>query len=237
MNPRVLLALALLLVTGLASAQSKQASRLRGAFPSNATDVVHHDRGNAPPNDNCADAQTMTITPDCASPTAGNNADATQDGLGAACDDPGTYLDVWYNFNSSAEDTVAITLTPGAGMTDWSYSLFDGCAGNVLSCHVIPATAVIEPIVPGTDYWIRVWSNTTYGTGGEFTLCINPAENIVLPPNDDCSGAVIQSLTIGTPAVFNGDNTGAQDFEGLGGPTVWPSPSFWPLSAMKFERR
>lgn len=221
MNSRVLLASVLLLATGLASAQNKPASRLRGAFAPYAAHALNHDRGNAPPNDNCADAQTMTITQDCASPVTGNNADAAQDSGVAACDDPGTYLDVWYHFSSGAEDTVAITLTPGAGMTDWSYSLFDGCAGNELSCHVLPAMGVIEPIVPSTDYWIRVWSNTTFGTGGEFTLCINPAENIVLPPNDDCSGAVIQSLTIGTQAVFNGDNTGAQDFEGLGGATVW----------------
>ncbi|HEX2618464.1 MAG TPA: hypothetical protein VHL57_13040, partial [Flavobacteriales bacterium] len=60
-----------------------------------------------PANDNCANAQTLTVHPDgeCdLNATAGDNSSATQSIDGPSCDDvtTGIFADVWYTFNSGA---------------------------------------------------------------------------------------------------------------------------------------
>ncbi|MFN8409078.1 MAG: T9SS type A sorting domain-containing protein [Flavobacteriales bacterium] len=185
--------------------------------------AAHHpDRGNAPANDDCANAEAITVTTDCASPVSGNNAEATQDGGIPSCDNTGTWLDVWYTFNSGAADTVTITLTPGAGMTDRVLAVYDACGGDELLCAIAPPGPIALDVEPGVDYWIRVHSNTDYGVGGDFTLCVTVGNTTPAPPvNDLCSGAIEQALSIGGTITFNGDNTGATDSEGLGYTSAW----------------
>lgn len=183
----------------------------------------NRDRGNAPANDDCANAQPITVTADCSAPIAGDNADATNDGPDVSCDDPGAdLLDVWYTFNSGSEDTVAITLTPGQDMEDWAFALYDGCGGAEVACVIVPFAALNVAVPPNTDYWLRVYSNTTYGVGGGFTVCLTGPVGVATPPaNDECTGAVTQSLAIGSSVTFQGDNTGATDTEALGQGSVW----------------
>lgn len=186
--------------------------------------AAHHpDRGNAPANDDCANAEAITVAVDCTTPTAGNNADATNDGVDVSCDDPGAdLLDVWYTFNSGAEDTVAITLTPGPDMEDWAFALYDGCGGAEVACVIVPFAAMNVAVPPNTDYWLRVYSNPTYGVGGAFTVCVTGPVAVAPPPaNDECTGAVPQALSIGNTVTFQGDNTGATDTEALGQGSAW----------------
>ncbi|MEO8588410.1 MAG: T9SS type A sorting domain-containing protein [Flavobacteriales bacterium] len=223
MKTRILLVCALLLTTCLVSAQSKRASRSPFlAFP-RAAHEAGIERGTAPPNDNCADAQLLTVTSDCSAPIAGNNAEATTDGVDNLCDDPGAdLLDVWYTFNSSTEDTVAITLANGPDMEDWAFVLYDGCAGTEVYCVIVPFSALNVPVSPDTDYWLRVYSNPTYGVGGSFTICVSTPVAVIPPPtNDECSGAVPQAVAIGNTVTFQGDNSGATDTEGLGQGSAW----------------
>lgn len=180
-------------------------------------------RGNAPANDDCANAEAITVAAECTAPVAGDNSDATNDGADVSCDDPGAdLLDVWYTFNSGTEDTVAITLTPGPDMEDWAFALYDGCGGTELFCAIVPFAPLNVPVSPNTDFWLRIYSNPTYGVGGAFTFCVT-VPVVVLPPpaNDECTGAVPQSLVVGSMVTFQGDNTGATDTEALGQGSAW----------------
>ncbi len=185
--------------------------------------LQHEARGSAPANDDCANAQAIIVTADCTSPITANNADATQDGpIVPICDDSGTYLDVWYTFNSGPEDSVAITLAPGAGMTDWAFVLYDACGGTQLYCQVVPSTPVHIEVQTSTDYWLRVYSNLDYGVGGDFTLCVStPVAGAAPPANDLCTNVTPAPLAVGATVSFTGDNTGATDSEALGTPSTW----------------
>ncbi|HRF80250.1 MAG TPA: hypothetical protein PL070_09190, partial [Flavobacteriales bacterium] len=87
---------------------------------------------------------------------------------------------------------------------------------------VAPVSAQEVEVTADTDYWIRVYSNLTYGVGGEFTLCVSSATvTTPTPPNDLCADAVPQVVALGSSVSFNGDNTGATDSEGIGYNSAW----------------
>lgn len=188
-------------------------------------DRPHHDgaRGNAPANDDCANAEAITVGVDCTTLISGDNTDATLDGPDTNCEDPGAnVLDVWYTVNSGSESFLSIDLVPAdPDVQDWAFAVYTSCGGGEVTCVVTPGVPQNVPVTTGTDYWIRVWSNPDYGTGGPFTLCVTPGENVPVPPNDLCADAVVQSLAIGGSVVVNGTNAGALNNENEAVPCVW----------------
>jgi len=223
MKTRILPAIALLLLAQLVIGQERQRSRSPYLLHASMPHVRDAARGSAPPNDECANAEAINVTADCTASIAGNNAEATNDGADVSCDDPGAdLLDVWYAFNSGSDDTVAITLTPGPDMEDWAFALYDGCAGTELACAIVPFAPLNVAVALNTDYWLRVYSNSTYGVGGSFTVCVTGPVAVIPPPaNDECAGAVPQSVPVGSTVTFQGDNTGATDTEALGLGSAW----------------
>lgn len=223
MKQILLLLTVLLFAAHSGFAQSKQ--RVRSPYFHNtaAAHPSNGDRGNAPANDDCGNALSIVVLADCATPINGDNSAATNDGPDASCDDPGADLrDVWYTFNSGAEDTVAISLVPGPGMTDFAFVLYDGCGGNEVFCQVLPPGPMNVPVSPGTDYVLRVHSNPFYGDPGPFTICVTlPVAVAPPPPNDLCSAVSPAPLTVGNSVTFMGDNTGATDTEGFGTGSAW----------------
>ncbi|MBP7515175.1 MAG: T9SS type A sorting domain-containing protein [Flavobacteriales bacterium] len=154
--------------------------------------------GGAPANDDCTAPETLTVGEDCASPTPGDNTNATQSEAGPTCDDASTgiWADVWYTFNSGSNTSVDVDLVPGETMTDNVLVVLDACAGTELLCYVLPPAAQSVEVTENTDYIVRVYSNTQYGDPGPFTICVSatppppPA-----PANDDCAAAI--ALTTG----------------------------------------
>ncbi|MEO8067046.1 MAG: T9SS type A sorting domain-containing protein [Flavobacteriales bacterium] len=204
------------------SAQKTSTTRVPHSTLVTSAAHAEGERGNAPPNDDCANAEVLTVTADCSNPLAGNNAEATQDGGMSPCEAPGTFIDVWYVFNPGSEDTVAVQLTPAdPNAQDWSFGVYDACGGNELFCIVVPGAIQNVPVVPNTDNYIRVWSNTNYGPGGPFTLCVRSQVNIPVPANDVCDNVTPQALAIGGSLTLNGTNEGALNNENEGVPCVW----------------
>lgn len=185
--------------------------------------AINGARGSAPANDDCANAEAITVTPDCATFITGDNADATLDGPESPCEGPGQdLLDVWYTVNAGTETILAIDLTPAdPDNQDWALGIYNGCAGTEVFCIINPGVPQNVPVMAGSDYCIRVWSNTAYGPGGPFTLCVTPGVSVPVPPNDLCANAVIHPLAIGGSVVVNGTNEGALDNELEGVPCVW----------------
>lgn len=179
-------------------------------------------------NDDCATAEAITlIAPgDCATGAiSGNNGFASNGAEQPGCDDPSDagYQDVWYTFNAGANTLANITLTPADPTTqDWGLVVYDACGGNEVACEIIPEGPVSVTLTPGSNYYVRVYSNLDWGVGGPFTLCTSFATPVDTPANDECTGAVNQDLAVGSSVTFTGDNTGATDNgEGLDTPAVW----------------
>lgn len=181
------------------------------------------ERGAPPANDDCANATPIALLGDCAGAVSGSNAGATMDGIVPSCDDPGsTEPDVWYTFTTGTADTVIITLTPEANMTDRAYVLLEGaCDGNEVACHIQPSGPTVEYLLPSTTYFLRVFSNPDYGDAGDFELCVQDLDLVNVPANDLCSNAPMQALPIGATITFIGNSTNAQNTEDLPLPSLW----------------
>ncbi|MEO8069027.1 MAG: T9SS type A sorting domain-containing protein [Flavobacteriales bacterium] len=193
------------------------------ANPQGTTNVIQEFRGGPPTNDNCANAQSLTVGTNCSAPTAGDNSQATQSVVGPACDPTttGIYADVWYSFNSGNNTSVLVDLVPGITMTDNVLVVLDGCTGTELLCFVLPVGPQSVAVNTNTNYIIRIYSNTQYGDPGPFTICVSspgaaPANNdcagaITLPVNQSCVGTsgttagATQSIAALTCATFTGD--------------------------------
>lgn len=219
----LLLTIMLVFAQQAAAQKSMTRQRLVGPdVPTTSTHTTDPSRGAAPANDDCVNAEVITIGVDCATAITGDNSEATQDGGTPLCEAGGNYIDVWYTLNPGVEDPVSIKLTPADfDAQDWNFAVYDACGGDETFCIINPAVAQNVPVTPNVDNWIRVWANTAYAPGGPFTLCVTPAVNIPVPPNDLCSDAIVQSVTIGSSTVFTGTNLGAMDNENEGVPCVW----------------
>jgi len=221
----------------MVSAQSKRASCAPFTSSQRTAHGSGNDRGNAPPNDDCANAEAVTVTPDCATPITGTTMDAAEDGGEPVCDsDAGPYLDVWYTFNSGSETDVWITLTPITAGMDYAFTLQDACGGAEIYCVALPGSALEVPVITNTNYWLRVYSNATYGPPGDFALCVSTDVIIAPPPfNDLCSSVTAQTVAIGNTATYTGDNTGATDNDGLGYNIVWEAFSLNACADVKVD--
>ncbi len=176
-----------------------------------------------PANNNCANATTLMVNAAGACPgasTAGDNTSATPDNGDPVCDvTTGEFLDVWYAFNSGNNTSVDVSLTLGT-ITDIGMEIFEGsCAGTSIFCDFSSA-AYNVPVTPGTNYRIRIFTNTQFGAPGTFDICLS-APSTGSPVNDLCDGAIVQSLTAPGSVTVTGDNTGATDTEGFGADQVW----------------
>lgn len=227
---------ALALITDPASAQTRTGSSIaprthgRTGHPSAIHNTVDASRGNAPANDECANAQAITVVDlaDCGTmSTAGDNGASLTTGDIPSCDaSTAGVQDVWYSFNSGTATTAIITLTPDAAMTDWVFAVYEGCGGAEVACEIAPAGGVAVTLNASTDYVIQVYSNLDWGVGGPFTLCV-ATDNSPVPPNDLCSSVTPQDLALGSTLTFTGTTAGATGAGDFAQPDVNTTPAVW----------
>jgi hypothetical protein len=156
----------------------------------------------APVNDNCSSAITLTSGNTCNSTTYSIR-NATSSGLAptAACGGiTNTAYDVWFTFQA-VNATTSITLsTLGTQFNKLgSYTPYlevlsgSSCSGFVsLGCQAIstaPSRLTISGLTVGTFYYIRIYvllNPTASGNGKwNFNICVQHQ-----PANDDCTGAI-----------------------------------------------
>ena len=97
-----------------------------------------------------------------------------RDGGTPSCDSTGVgteLLDVWYIFNSGPYSTITVNFDEGT-MTDWVVVVSDGCSGAELACAITPTAPIVLTVTTFTSYTVRVYSNTDFGVGGDFTICL-----------------------------------------------------------------
>lgn len=129
-----------------------------------------------PINDNCSNAINVPVSADeiCTSPTAGNSVGGSQSlsGCSGTADD-----DVWFSFVATSSNHL-IKVTPFT-MTDVVFQVYSGNCGSLTSIACInstsgtnPESSLINSLLVGNTYYIRVYSSGN-GTGqGTFNICI-----------------------------------------------------------------
>ncbi|MBC7447707.1 MAG: T9SS type A sorting domain-containing protein [Hymenobacteraceae bacterium] len=145
-----------------------------------------------PANDNCANAQTLTIKGNglCGAGTSGTTLAATE-AVGST--DPsctsGTINDVWYKFTSGLTNyVVSINLTRlTAGLGGASQLGLEitktSCGGTVVgqACNLnAVSTGITFTMDPGATYYLRVFTNTSFQTPGKFTICLSQRPNLIV---------------------------------------------------------
>src|SRR5450432_533210 len=149
----------------------------------------------APVNDLCANATALTSSATC-NTTGGtlNNASISNPAVTTTCGTAGG--DVWYSFVAqSVYPTITLSGTGASlGTTNARIQMFSGTCGSFTSLGCVSAltfyNAVTYPtgLVPGTTYYIRVYSNTVAPAGGsvwDFSICVTDP-----PTNDLCANAI-----------------------------------------------
>ena len=81
---------------------------------------------------------------------------------------------MWYAFKSGPNNAVTINFN-NVSMGDAVVVVYDGCNGSEVSCEIGPLAPYDVTVAPNTDHVVRVYSNTQYGGGGDFEICLSAA--------------------------------------------------------------
>lgn len=153
----------------------------------------------APANDLCGGAVTLTSGTSCAT-TSGNMYAATLTGTAVTapnCASSVTY-DVWYRFVAQTTNPTITLSNIGSSFTNPSMQLLSSNCGGTFTQFYCGTTSIsANHLVPGTTYFIRVYSTGTAPTdptNAGFDICVT--DPISPPPsNDECANAV--NLSVG----------------------------------------
>jgi hypothetical protein len=136
----------------------------------------------APANDHCNNASFLAVNEagECpANAVTGTNIGATQDGGTPGCDGSGSWPDVWYSFNSGAHTSVDVDFT-NISMGDIVISVYEvSCAGLEVFCDIGGNDFTLE-VTPNTTYLVRISNNTSWGVGGDFSICVSATPFVTL---------------------------------------------------------
>ena len=145
----------------------------------------------APPiNNNCANAIALTVNPDtnCTIFKTGTTIDAYQSSeIEPTCGVALNKLDVWFKFTATRK-IQTIKLLNIIGNPDMVMAAYIGACGNLtqIKCSD-PETMTLTKLVIGSEYKIRVWTNSDTDTRSTFDICVTSGP---IPVNDDCAGAI-----------------------------------------------
>lgn len=159
-------------------------------------------------SDECATATVISpvgFSTSCSNVVSATTLGATASPLPAGCG-VGSDDDVWYRFTASSATTIIrfsnIRNTSTAASEALFFALYEGsCPSATTSFYCSSAIflsgyRVVQGLTPGTEYYLRTWSNGTTARIN-FGLCVQSAPTA--PANDDCAGAIaISTQPFGT---------------------------------------
>ncbi|WP_452226631.1 T9SS type A sorting domain-containing protein [Lacinutrix cladophorae] len=151
-------------------------------------------------NDDCASAQTLTVTTEettvdfeIAGATINN-----EEGCTGTTND---YVDIWYDFTMPVNGNLYIE-----GAINWNnFALYDACGGTQIHCG--STNELIGNLSSGTNYKLRVFRTIANAENNYLAFTIQAYENVT---NDDCASA--EDITVTTTET-------TIDFE-IGGATI-----------------
>ncbi|MBL7981155.1 MAG: T9SS type A sorting domain-containing protein [Flavobacteriales bacterium] len=159
-----------------------------------------------PDNELCGLATQLFVKTPAQCPgeaTSGSTLDAINEIAAPSCDGTGgTIRDVWYRFNSGWNQS-PILISIGAGtIGHWGVEIYTGCGGALVGCVPnSPAGVNLTNASAYTDYWVRVFTNTSLGAGGTFTICVSATPqvsscgSVIRDPGGTGNYAVNQNVT------------------------------------------
>ena len=145
-----------------------------------------------PANDDCVDADALTVNTDatCTNVIAGTIAGATDSGVsdnGAGTPND----DVWYTFVATETAHKVSMLNVAGTYTDLVHEVLSGDCTTLASVNISDAnTSIVTGLTVGDTYYVRVFGySATAGRDTTFDVCVT-----TLPPppaNDDCANAIV----------------------------------------------
>ncbi len=170
-----------------------------------------HAYAQAPSNDNCANAISLTVNTDlsCTSKTAGTLVGATDSGIEA---DTGTADDdVWYSFVATAATHKISLLNVVGDDTDLAHEIMSGtCATLSILSSNDPNTTIVSGLTVGTTYYVRVYSYYDDPVTTTFNICVGTLPALT---NDECANAIVLTANAGLTctSIATGVLAGATD--------------------------
>lgn len=152
--------------------------------------VVRMDNGTCLSNDECVDGTVIEGVPYVASGSLGFASGSANESLCSGSSS--SYPDVWYTFESKADQCLAASVAvDGGSTTSIRVAVYSGFDCGNLTCQA--ESAYFEKFakwraVNGTTYWISVYSPEESPL--PFVLTVHESECESLPSNDLCSSAI-----------------------------------------------
>ncbi len=182
-----------------------------------------------PPNDDAANAVTLTVNPNylCGSSANGSTIAASQStdpAPGSGCSPTGINDDVWFKFvaGNTSHRIVFNNVTTGTMVA----ALYTGTPGSLTPVSGACGSTTLNAtgLVPGTTYYIRAYTSTaTATTTTTFTICVGTlppppindecanAINVPISPNPTCAATVSGTLQSATASTGPTSNCGTYD--------------------------
>lgn len=154
---------------------------------------------NTPPpitNDECSNATVLTVNTDltCTSAASGHLMGATYAGPNFEANG-----DVWYSFTATAS-TNRISLTSYEDNNSMlSFALFSGNCDELINI-----SSNTPNLIPGTTYYIRVFSYSEIPATANFDICVQTPPR---PNNDDCTNAIALSINTDQSCILKTSGT------------------------------
>lgn len=138
-----------------------------------------------PDNQVCAEAISVNLsTTDSCSYFSSTNVCSSANLNNPSCDSFGVIQDVWYSFNTGANNEVLIDLVLTTA-SNGSFAIYEGCDSTEIYCsNDILGPELITDLTLETDYLLQFW-NGGNAEEGEFDLCISAdSTNVMSSVND-----------------------------------------------------
>ncbi len=151
----------------------------------------------SPANDNCPGAVSVPIsnqnTCDTTALTTYSTLSATQSMPG--CSGISAKDDVWFNFvATSPYHAFKIITTASSPEPFMAFEVFRGSCNNLISLGCFSSgEGVVNGLITGNSYFIRVHTSDTNSLYGIFKICIS-IPSTPPPVNDECTGSIALSV-------------------------------------------